>query len=34
MNEAMETADPLAEQLGFEDCAPTGIDTGGELPEE
>ena len=34
VNEAMETADPLAEQLGFEDCAPTGIDTGGELPEE
>jgi hypothetical protein len=34
VNEAMETADPLAEQLGFEECAPTGIDTGGELPEE
>jgi hypothetical protein len=34
VNEAMTTADPLAEQLGFEDCSPTGIETGGELPEK
>ena len=33
MNEAMATADPLAVQLGFGDCSPTGIDTGGELSE-
>ena len=33
VDEAMTVADPLAEQLGFEDCAPTGIDTG-ELTEE
>ena len=25
---AMATADPLAEELGFTDCSPTGIDTG------
>ena len=34
IDEAMTTADPLAEQLGFEDCSPTGIDTGGELAGE
>jgi hypothetical protein len=34
VNEAMMTADPLAAQLGFEECSPTGIDTGEELPEE
>ena len=34
VNEAMETADPLAVQLGFEDCSPTGVETGDELPEE
>jgi hypothetical protein len=34
LNDAMATADPLAVQLGFDQCAPTGIDTGGELPEE
>ena len=34
VNEAMTTADPLAAQLGFEECSPTGIDTGEELPEE
>jgi hypothetical protein len=34
VNEAMETADPLAVQLGFEDCSPTGIDTGEDLHAE
>jgi hypothetical protein len=34
VNEALETADPLAEQLGFEDCSPTGIDTGEDLHAE
>jgi hypothetical protein len=34
VDEAMETADPLATQLGFESCSPTGVDTGGELTEE
>ena len=34
VDEAMTTADPLAEQLGFEDCSPTGIDTGEALTEE
>ncbi|HXV32801.1 MAG TPA: hypothetical protein VD769_02235 [Gaiellaceae bacterium] len=34
INEAMETADPLAVQLGFEECSPTGIDTGEDLHAE
>jgi hypothetical protein len=34
VNDAMEVADPLAEQLGFEDCSPTGIETGDDLPAE
>ena len=33
VDEAMTTADPLAEQLGFEDCSPTGIDMGEALTE-
>ena len=34
VNDAMAVADPLAEQIGLVDCAPTGIDSGGELPDE
>ena len=33
VDEAMTTADPLAAQLGFEACSPTGIDMGEALTE-
>jgi hypothetical protein len=31
VRDAMEAADPLAVQLGFEDCSPTGVDTGEDV---